>query len=67
LPSRGPKVAVSDLRPDHADAAAPDLRAASREAIALALDITDPGSIAASAAAIAERLGGVDIVVNRAG
>ena len=67
LAEQGTKVAVSDLRQDHADAAAADLRAAGREAIAIALDVTDPGSIAAGAATIAERLGVVDIVVNNAG
>ena len=57
LAKQGTKVAVSDLRQDQADAAAADLRAAGREAIAITLDVTDPGSIAAGAATIAERRG----------
>jgi 2-hydroxycyclohexanecarboxyl-CoA dehydrogenase len=67
LAARGTRVAIADLQNGAAAEAARRLRAAGHEAIGVALDVTDGGTVAAAAAAVQERLGAVDIVVNNAG
>lgn len=67
LASRGMAVAVGDLREDAAERAAADLRGSGAEAIGVALDVTDGVAVAAAAAAVRERLGPVDVLVNNAG
>lgn len=65
LASEGAAVAILD-RADAADAVA-EITAAGGQAISVLVDLTDPASIAASAAAVTERLGAVGILVNNAG
>jgi len=57
LVARGARVAVLDRTPDGAPAGV----------LALACDITDPDSVGAAVARVAEELGGIDVVVNNAG
>ena len=57
LLERGAKVAALDLRPDGAPAGA----------IKLACDVTDTEAVRRAVQAAAERLGGIDVVVNNAG
>jgi 2-keto-3-deoxy-L-fuconate dehydrogenase len=58
LAARGARVAVLDLDPAAAGAAG---------ATPLVADVTDEGSVRAAVATAAERLGGVDVLVNNAG
>jgi 2-keto-3-deoxy-L-fuconate dehydrogenase len=59
LAARGARVAALDLDPTAAGAAAPLLP--------LVADVADDGSVRSAVAAAAERLGGVDVLVNNAG
>jgi len=63
----GAKVAVTDVNGDAAEAVAAALRAEGAEAHAWALDVADAAAIVRVVAQLAERLGGLDIVVNNAG
>ncbi len=60
----GAEVALLDLDVAAARAAAKTIGGA---ALAVACDVTDPGSVKAAFAAVAESFGGVDIVVSNAG
>jgi rhamnose utilization protein RhaD (predicted bifunctional aldolase and dehydrogenase)/NAD(P)-dependent dehydrogenase (short-subunit alcohol dehydrogenase family) len=60
----GAEVAVLDLNPDAARAAA---KACGGSALGLACDVTDPASVRSAFDAVAARFGGVDIVVSNAG
>ncbi|KXP01289.1 short-chain dehydrogenase/reductase [Tsukamurella pseudospumae] len=61
---RGAKVAVLDLRQDEADGAAAQLEGG---AIGIAVDVTDRDALALAFDVVAERLGGIDVVVANAG
>ena len=63
----GARVAVTDRRLEDAEAVAADIRAEGGEALAWALDVSDAAAIARVVPEIAERLGGLDCVVNNAG
>ena len=63
----GAKVAVTDRELAPAEAVAADIRAEGGDAHAWALDVADAGAIARVIPQIAERLGGLDVVVNNAG
>ena len=63
----GAKVAVTDRELAPAEAVAADIRAEGGEAHAWALDVADAGAVARVIPEIAERLGGLDVVVNNAG
>ncbi|HUO12758.1 MAG TPA: SDR family NAD(P)-dependent oxidoreductase [Caulobacteraceae bacterium] len=63
----GAKVAVTDLSGEACEAIAADIRAEGGEAHAWPLNVGDAAAIAATVPAIAERLGGLDVVVNNAG
>ena len=63
----GAKVAVTDVKLDACEPVAAEIRAEGGEAQAWALDVSDAGAIARVIPEIAERLGGLDIVVNNAG
>ncbi|CAA7623507.1 bifunctional aldolase/short-chain dehydrogenase [Magnetospirillum sp. SS-4] len=60
----GAEVAVLDLDPEAARAVA---RACGGKAIGLGCDVTDAASVRAAFDAVAERFGGVDVVVSNAG
>ncbi|NUR06072.1 MAG: 3-oxoacyl-ACP reductase FabG [Nocardioidaceae bacterium] len=61
----GAKVAVLDLDQDAAAATAEGLGA--EEAVGLACDVSDGTSVEQAVAAVVERLGGLDVLVNNAG
>lgn len=67
LADEGAAVVVSARSAGEIEELAAELRAAGREAFAVACDVADPAQIATLAAASHERLGGVDILVNNAG
>lgn len=60
----GAKVAVADLLEDEAKATA---QALGDQGMAVAMNVTDPGSIKRSVASVEEAWGGIDILVNNAG
>jgi 3-oxoacyl-[acyl-carrier protein] reductase len=63
----GAKVAVTDVRAEDAERVAAEIRAEGHDATAWALDVADAGAIARVVPEIAERLGGLDALVNNAG
>jgi NAD(P)-dependent dehydrogenase (short-subunit alcohol dehydrogenase family) len=63
LAARGTRVAALDLDPS---AAGEPVEGAERP-LALVADVTDDASVAAAVAAVAERWGGLDVLVNNAG
>jgi 3-oxoacyl-[acyl-carrier protein] reductase len=63
----GAKVAVTDVRLEDSEAVAADIRREGGEAYAWALDVADGPTIARVVPEIAERLGGLDCIVNNAG
>jgi len=67
LGSAGAKVAVADINQGLADAAAERVRAAGAECIALAGDITSEAEAQRVVAAIVDRFGRLDIIVNAVG
>lgn len=60
----GGRVVLADLRVEQAQASARQLQAEGIEAHALPLDLADPASVQACAAASIDRLGGLDGLVN---
>ncbi|MBL8377652.1 MAG: SDR family oxidoreductase [Burkholderiales bacterium] len=60
----GARVVLADILFEEAKAAAAQLRAASFDATALALDLSDPASISACAVAATSALGGLDGLIN---
>jgi gluconate 5-dehydrogenase len=67
LGAAGAKVAVADIDQGHADEAAEKVRATGSESIALAGDITQDAEAERIVAAIIERFGQLDILVNAVG
>jgi 2-hydroxycyclohexanecarboxyl-CoA dehydrogenase len=67
LADDGRDVAVGDLLVEEAEATAAAVEDAGARAVALALDVTDTGSVGDAVARVEERLGPVDIAVNNAG
>ena len=67
LGAEGLAVAVAARSQDQIDDAATELRAAGGRVLAVALDVTDPGSVAAAVAAVTADLGPIDVLVNNAG
>ncbi|MDJ0978804.1 MAG: SDR family NAD(P)-dependent oxidoreductase [Erythrobacter sp.] len=67
--SQGAKVAVTDLDQAKCDAVAQEIAEAGYpgDALAMALDVTDPSAIETAIAAAVDAFGGLDIVVNNAG
>lgn len=64
LVAAGARVVLADLRSELAERSAATLRAAGHDAHALALDLADPASVGACAAAATRLLGGIDALVN---
>ena len=67
LAASGAKVALAARRAEACAALADEINAAGGRAIAVALDVTDPGSAPAAVAATVKAFGGLDILVNNAG
>ena len=67
LSEAGAHVIIADLRGDAAADTAAALRARSRSAEAMALDVTSPASVAAAHSAVLSAHGRIDILVNNAG
>jgi gluconate 5-dehydrogenase len=67
LGTAGARVAVADIDQAHVDAAADRVRAAGAESMALAADITREAEAERVVAAILERFGRLDIVINAVG
>jgi 3-oxoacyl-[acyl-carrier protein] reductase len=65
--AEGAVVAVTDTTLERAEAVAAEIRAKGRDATAWKLDVGDAADIKSTVKAIADRLGGLDIVVNNAG
>jgi 3-oxoacyl-[acyl-carrier protein] reductase len=63
----GATVVVCDLRPDGVDAAVALMRARGAQAMGFALSVTDRPALDAMAAAVKERFGSIDVLVNNAG
>ncbi len=63
----GMRVAVLDLAPEAAERVAGEIRAQGGEALVIACDVLDRGSLEAAAAAVLRAFGRVDALVNGAG
>jgi 3-hydroxybutyrate dehydrogenase len=63
----GAKVAIADLAPAAAEAAAGELRKNGGEAMAVTMDVTSESQVDAGVKAVVERWGGVDVLVSNAG
>lgn len=66
LAGAGAQVCVADINLEGAEAVASGIRAAGGDAIAVAVDVADPESAIAMAAAVEEAYGGIDHLVNNA-
>jgi 2-hydroxycyclohexanecarboxyl-CoA dehydrogenase len=67
LAEAGAAVIVADIQSDKGEACAAALRDAGHKAQFMRVDMTDPDSIAAFAAAVQSQVGAVDVLVNGAG
>lgn len=67
LAAEGARVAINDLFPERAEAAAEEIRQAGGEAMAIPADVTDLEQVQAAVSRVAQEWGGVQILVNNAG
>lgn len=67
LAEAGATVIVADINREQGESAAAAIRGKGRKAQFMAVDLTDPTSIAAFAAAVHDKVGAVDVLVNGAG
>ncbi|MCB1748960.1 MAG: 3-hydroxybutyrate dehydrogenase [Gammaproteobacteria bacterium] len=66
--AEGARVAIADLDREHAAATAAELSAAGPgSAMGIAMDVTDEAAVGSGVAAVAERWGGIDVLVSNAG
>jgi 3-hydroxybutyrate dehydrogenase len=63
----GARVAIADLNPDAANAAAKEITGNGGQAMAVAMDVTDEKAVNDGVAAVVKAFGGVDILVSNAG
>jgi len=63
----GARIAVVDIDPSAADAAAAEMRAAGIEALAIPCDVADEALVAGMVERTVEKFGGIDILINNAG
>ena len=66
LAAEGASVVVADLNADGAEAVAKDIAAGGGSALAVPVDVSDPASTEAMAAATVDAFGGIDHLVNNA-
>ena len=67
LARNGADVVLADIVLDNAQAVAGEVSAMGRQSMAVALDVTDQGSVDAMAREVLDRFGRIDILVNNAG
>ncbi|MCP2327562.1 NAD(P)-dependent dehydrogenase (short-subunit alcohol dehydrogenase family) [Hamadaea flava] len=67
LAEAGMTVVIAARSAQRGEEAAAALRAAGRDAYAVTLDVTDPGTVTAAAAEVEARFGHLDVLVNNAG
>lgn len=67
LAAEGAKVAVNDIFPERAEAAAQEIRDMGFEAMAIPADVTRLDEVQRAIASVTERWGGIHILVNNAG
>lgn len=67
LAAEGARVAINDLFPERAEAAAAAIRDAGGEAMAIPADVTDLEQVRAAVQSVVDAWGGVQILVNNAG
>ncbi|MGO4278435.1 3-hydroxybutyrate dehydrogenase [Cupriavidus sp. OV038] len=67
LAREGAAVAVADLNADAANKVAAEIEAAGGLAMGVAMDVTNEDAVESATAAVAERFGGVDILISNAG
>src|SRR5262249_48563823 len=63
----GARVAIADLVPAAAEAAAAELRKGGGEAMGVAMDVTDESQVEAGVVSVVGKWGGVDVLVSNAG
>jgi 3-hydroxybutyrate dehydrogenase len=63
----GAKVVIADLNLESAQAVASELDPSGQRAIAVAMDVTNEEQVDAGIAAVADKLGGIDVLVSNAG
>jgi len=63
----GARIAIADMNKEAAEASAAELRAGGRQAISVAVDVTDEAQVEAAVKATADAFGTVDILVSNAG
>jgi 3-hydroxybutyrate dehydrogenase len=63
----GANVAIADLNKDAADATANEIRASGRQAMGVAMNVTDEQAVNDGVATVVRAFGGVDILVSNAG
>ena len=63
----GASVAIAARTRDRSEAVAREISASGGRAIAVDLDVTEPGSVEAMVGAVGESLGSIDVLVNNAG
>lgn len=64
---QGAKVAIADLNLDAAQAVAREFDPSGERVLAVAMDVTDEGQVDAGIAQVADRFGGIDVLVSNAG
>jgi NAD(P)-dependent dehydrogenase (short-subunit alcohol dehydrogenase family) len=67
LAEAGSDVALLVRDPAAAGPALDEIRERGRRAVAVRVDVTDPGAVRAAVAAVLDALGGIDVLVNNAG
>ncbi|MCJ9728621.1 SDR family NAD(P)-dependent oxidoreductase [Bradyrhizobium sp. PRIMUS42] len=67
LAREGARIAIADINPDGAKAAAATLENADRDHLGLRVDVADQGSVGELMDELTSRCGGMDILINNAG
>jgi 2-hydroxycyclohexanecarboxyl-CoA dehydrogenase len=67
LAADGMRIVLADVLVDEAESTASELRGAGTDAIAVATDVADSGSVAEAVSAAIDRFGAIDVLVNNAG
>jgi len=63
----GGKIVIADLNLEAAQATADELKAAGKQAMAVAMNVTDEAQVNAGIAAVVDAWGGIDVLVSNAG